>query len=58
MDAPVAVADPMLEVQGQRVSVSSSEADLAAKKVSKEIVDAAIKASSKAIGEWSRKQRG
>ena len=57
-DAPAPVADPMPEVAGQRVvAASSSEADLAAKKASKEIVDAAIKASSKAIGEWSRKQR-
>jgi len=58
-EAPVGVVDPMPEVSAEprAVTASSSEADLAAKKASKEIVDATIKASSKAIGEWSRKQR-
>ena len=48
---------PEVPAEQRAVPASSSEADLAAKKASKEVVDAAIKASSKAIGEWSRKQR-
>ena len=58
-EAPVGVGDTMVDVavEQRAVAASSSEADLAAKKASKEIVDAAIKASSKAINEWSRTQR-